>query len=77
MVQALLEAGADANVTVVDPSAGPGWTALMYSAQNGHDLCARALLEAGARRDVKTKAGNTALGLAKRNGHSTLVSLLE
>jgi len=32
----------------------------------------RALLEAGARKDMKTDAGSTALSLARKNGHASI-----
>ena len=38
---------------------------------------ARALLEAGARKDVESNAGSTALSLARMNGHSEICELLE
>ena len=45
------------------------FTALMISAQNGHDLCARALLEAGAAVDHAAANGATALMLACAGNH--------
>ena len=49
----------------------------MFAAQNGHELCACALLKAGARKDVESNAGITALSLARKNGHSEICELLE
>ena len=49
----------------------------MYACQMGHELCAQALIEAGARKDLETKKGSTALSLARSNGHSALCALLE
>ena len=77
VARVLIEAGADANVTAVDPSAGPGWTALMYASQNGHDLCLLELLKAGARKDLMNNYGETALDIAKRKKHPTIVNILE
>ena len=54
-----------------------GYTALMYASEHGHVACARALLEAGARQDLETKQGATALSLARSNGHAVLCALLE
>ena len=45
------------------------YTALMFACQNGHDLCARALLEAKAAVDATDEAGWTALMYAAQNGH--------
>jgi len=49
----------------------------LFTFLNGHELCARALLEAGARKDAKTKKGSTALSLARQNGHASVCELLE
>ena len=48
--------------------------ALMFAAQNGHDLCARALLEANADPETQTLKGSTALILAAQNGHEQVHS---
>ena len=42
-----------------------GFTPLLLSAQYGHEQCARALIEAGARKDLETKKSSTALSLAR------------
>ena len=56
----LLRAGfADVNL-----ANNQGKTALMVAAQNGHDLCARALIEAGADVNARDKTGATALDAA-------------
>ena len=52
-------------------------TALLWACTNGHEQCARALLEAGARKDATTHKGSTALSLARQNGHDALCRLLE
>ena len=54
-----------------------GVTALMLACNGNHEQCARALIEAGARKDLETKKGSTALSLARSNGHSALCALLE
>ena len=46
-----------------------GYTALMYASSCGHDLCARALLEAGADINYKPPNGPTALMMACQNVH--------
>ena len=43
----------------------------------GNEHCARVLIEAGARKDLETMQGSTALSLARSNGHSALCALLE
>ena len=46
-------------------------------ASHHHEQVARELLVAGARKDVASNAGSTALSLAKQNGHSGICKLLE
>ena len=41
----------------------------MFAAQNGHDQCARALLEAKANVNHQSNDGRTALMQASKNGH--------
>ena len=64
VLRALLENDAKADATEED-----GFTALMFSAQNGHDLCARALLENGGDLEKQQNQGYTALMIAAQNGH--------
>ena len=75
----LIGAHADINLAMHQHAADDegGFTPLVAAAQNGHDGCARALLEAGARKDLATAAGSTALSLARSNGHAALCALLE
>ena len=49
---------------------------LMLACQYGHDLCAHALLEAGADR-TKAVDGWTALMLAQDIGHESICKLFE
>ena len=49
---------------------------MMLSAQNGHELCARVLIGAGAHKDRKTNSGEMALDIARRRGHTALCELL-
>jgi len=53
-----------------------GWTALHRVAAYGYVASARALLESGAQRDVRTSTGLTAADLARTNHHLELTALL-
>ena len=66
----------DAAVVSTHPTEA-GYTALMYACELGHGACTQMLLEAGARKDLNTKEGSTALSLAQSKGHAALISLLE
>ncbi|MEE9354090.1 MAG: ankyrin repeat domain-containing protein [Methylococcaceae bacterium] len=70
IVQMLLRAGADVNIT------GGGSTALMWAAQKGHAEVVRMLLEAGANVNRKDKDVKLALVHAREKGHSDIVDLL-
>lgn len=70
-IELLLRAGADANATN-SVSATP----LIYAAQQGHLDAARALLASGARKDVLTRKGKSALALAEEKNHAAVVALL-
>ena len=50
----------------------------MLSCQNGHEGCARVMIEAGADRnkEILGYSGWNALKLAERNGHTTVCDLL-
>eukprot|EP00042_Codosiga_hollandica_P037410 m.293983 g.293983 ORF g.293983 m.293983 type:complete len:305 (+) comp55127_c0_seq23:6-920(+) len=72
MLQLFLKEDIDCNVLDKD-----GRTALMWAAYKGHVACARALIEAGADRAIRTKAGVTALGLARKFNHDEMVALLD
>ena len=52
-----------------DATENDGRTALMIACGNGHELCARALLEAGAAVDSATNKGATTLKISCQNGH--------
>ena len=60
----------------MDATEEDGWTALMFSAQNGHDHCARALLEAKADPNIENHKHVTALNLACENEHEECAMLL-
>ena len=74
-VQALLDAGADANAE----DDLEGRTALICAASNGHAVTVQMLLEAGANVDAQVKEndedkeGRTALILAAMGGHTAIV----
>ena len=70
-VQALLRAGADANVR-----AGEGWTPLHVAVRESSVNVARALLEAGAPVNAKDQAGLTPYDWAERRGSRTMQDLL-
>ena len=53
-----------------------GHTALMLSAQNGHDLCLSALIEANANLEATQNQGFTALMLSSQNGHESCARAL-
>lgn len=53
-----------------------GWTALMAAAAQGHGDVVAWLLEAGARPDVVTEDGDSALSLAAARGHVAALRLL-
>ena len=54
-----------------------GETALMGSCRRGHEACARMLIDAKARTDLKNKRGETALDFAKSKGLTAICELLE
>ena len=51
-----------------------GFVALMHACQNGHDLCALALIKAGANVDHQNAKQWTALMFAAQNGHEQVCS---
>ena len=53
-----------------------GYTALMYAAGAGRQHCVHALLAAGARKELQTATGATALSLARESGHTVICELL-
>ena len=54
-----------------------GWTALIWTAKEGHTAAARILLERGADPGIKDYGGNTALHWAVLKGHLEVVELLQ
>ena len=70
-----LARGADPNAV----EARDGLTPLMYAALQdpGHDRLVRALLRAGAKAEMKSTAGLTALDYARKYGHDHLAAALE
>ena len=74
-VSALARLGAD-----LDWRDSDGWTALMWTAGNGHVECARALLAGGADRTLRATGGmypgKTALEIAEERGLAGVAALL-
>ncbi len=52
-------------------------TPLMLAAEKGHEACVKTLLEAGADVTLQDAHNYTALFYAKKNGHETIVHMLE
>ncbi|ORZ02800.1 ankyrin repeat-containing domain protein [Syncephalastrum racemosum] len=65
---------AKAGVNLNSQNAMNGWTALHWAAHRGHVDVVRALLSNGARPELKTNKGQTALSLAQR--HPDIVDIL-
>lgn len=74
IVERLLAAGADPNLVPTDAS---GITALAAAAIEGHGAVIRLLLDAGADPSIRTRSGETALDLARANGHAEAAQMLE
>lgn len=72
MIRALLHEGADPNA-----QDSKGFTVLACCAHNGHGVAARLLLEHGARIDLLSDSGKSALQIAKERGHTEIASLLD
>ena len=53
-------------IRVVDKGEEDGWTSLMLACQEGHEPCARVLVEAGASIDSEAVGGVTAIQLARK-----------
>jgi ankyrin repeat protein len=76
VVQVLIDAGAP-----LDHINNLGWTALIESVVLGdggprHTETARRLVQAGARRDIADRNGQTPLALARSRGYAAMVELL-
>lgn len=71
VIELLLKAGADPNVTAAD-----GWTPLMTAAQAGNPGIVKLLLQFGADPSLKHSDGETALDIAKQEECMEIVSLL-
>ena len=82
IVRTLLDHGAHVNVIdgtdqdKVETGERAGMTPLIYAARGGHAEIVRLLLARGADRRLRTTDGDTAVDVARRNGHDDIVSLL-
>lgn len=61
----------------VDQQNKLGQTALFWGASRGYEEVVQRLLAANAKRELKTKAGQTALEAAQKNGRTNIVKLFE
>ena len=52
-------------------------SSLMHAADQGHEACARALLQAGANTELRNKHGETASQVAKARQHHVLAAMIE
>lgn len=64
-------------VSYLEARSDIGWTPLHYAAAYGYDNVVRLLLQLGADSDSETKTGESALVLARKNGHTGVVDLLQ
>lgn len=71
MLNVLLSKGAK-----LDECNEDGVSALMYASQLNHKDIVKRLVEQGANKALRSKAGYTALDYAKKNGHAELVFIL-
>ncbi len=80
IVRLLLDSGSDVNVTNTNDPHEDGWVEngapLMMALTNRHLAVAELLLDRGAKADVGTYAGPTALELAEENGYDALATRL-
>ena len=60
----------------VDKQDGYGWTALYWASYYNNTVVIR-MLKHGARKDIKSNAGNTPIDLALRENYKEAVDLLE
>jgi hypothetical protein len=74
IVERLLAAGADPNIVPTDAT---GITALGAAAIEGHVAVIQLLLDKGADPSIRSRSGQTPLDLARANGRSQAVRLLE
>jgi hypothetical protein len=74
IVERLLAAGADPNVV---PGDATGFTALVSAAIEGHAAVIRTLLAKGADPTLRTRAGQTALEIARERGHAEAAEILK
>ncbi|RMH54990.1 MAG: ankyrin repeat domain-containing protein [Candidatus Hydrogenedentota bacterium] len=75
LLELLLDHGADKNA-LWQSKAFRNWTPLMIAAARGYRKCVAVLLRRGARLDVRSSLGATALKLARLNKHKAIVEML-
>jgi ankyrin repeat protein len=75
-IRLLLQRRADPDIQNTEPEEA-GATALMYASQAGATKAVQLLLACGARTDLTTRDGMSALSLAKRAGQDQVVALLK
>ena len=73
IVARLLAAGANPDLVPFDQS---GWTALIAAAARGHARTVQLLLQSGADPNIRARNGQTALELARSEGHEDVVRIL-
>jgi hypothetical protein len=74
IAERLIDAGADVDAVPSDQS---GWTALIAASAHGMTSTVELLLRRGADPDIKARNGQTALLIAREQGHADVVRLLE
>ncbi len=81
VVASLLAHGADVNALEIKGSGleetGSGMTALAYAARGGHAEIVRMLLAHGADAQLRNKAGQSPLDMARENGYEDITRLLD
>ena len=76
VAKALLDGKYEGRGATVDVRDKPGWTALMSASYRGHESVVRLLLSRGAKQELKSDIGDTALHYAVSNDRPAVVALL-
>lgn len=77
IVRLLLKYGAPVDGEPVNGKPSIVWTPLLCAVDKGRADCVKILIEHGANVNARTKAGNTALGLATHKGHERIAAMLK